>query len=340
MWNAVIVDRDYGSVNVENQKKLQEKYLQNGITLRMEHYETPEEIVVGCQDADAILGTGNPPITKAVLEALPNLKLVQRFGIGVNSVDLEAAKKSGVLVLYMPGFCVEELALHACALILDLLRNVSYYDRGIRQGEWRKASGPVPRNPRDLTLGLYGFGGSAKPLYDIFYHGFGTKVITCDPYINKAIKENYDVEIVSFDELLGKADILSIHAPLTPETRYIFNQAAFQKMKNDAMIINISRGELIDQDDLIKALEAGEIGFAGLDVFEKEPLPVQNPLTKCEKAVLTCHSAFYGDHAQQNQLRLALELVDSVLNKRSVPDSYIANKGVISKIKNLQIIGQ
>ena len=265
--------------------------------------------------------------------------MVQRFGIGVNSVDLDAATESGTLILFMPGFCVQELAIHASALILDLLRNVSFYDRGIRQGEWRKATGPVPRNPKDLTLGLYGFGGSAKPLYNIFYHGFGTKVITHDPYISKDIKENFDVEIVSFDDLLAQSDIVSIHAPLTPETRHIFNRDAFAKMKNDAMIVNISRGELIAQDDLIQALEDGEIGFAGLDVFEKEPLPVSNPLIRCDRAVLTCHSAFYGDHAQRNQLQLAVDLVNGVLNKNSVPGSYIANKGVVSKIESLQIVG-
>lgn len=338
MWNAVIVDRDYGSVSLEKQKELQHKYAENGINLRLEHYKTPEEIVAGCQDADAILGTGNPPITREVLEGLPNLKVVQRFGIGVNSVDLEAAKETGTLILYMPGFCVQELAVHASALILNLLRNVSYYDRGIRQGEWRKATGPVPRNPKDLTLGLYGFGGSAKPLYHIFYHGFGTRVITCDPYISKDIRENFDVEVVSFDELLAQADIISIHAPLTNETRHIFNQDAFRKMKKDAMIINISRGELIHQDDLTQALANHEIGFAGLDVFETEPLSAESPLAKMDNAVLTCHSAFYGVNAQSNQLRLAFELVDSVLNNHCVSAKYIANRGVVSKVEEFNII--
>lgn len=139
MWNAVIVDSNYGSVNMENQKYILQQYEQNGICLRIEDYTTPEEIIAGCQEADAILGTGNPPITREVLENLPKLKLVQRFGIGVNSVDLEAATEADTLILFMPGFCIEELANHASALILNLLRNVSYYDRGIRKGEWRKS---------------------------------------------------------------------------------------------------------------------------------------------------------------------------------------------------------
>ena len=338
MRNAVIVDCNYGSVSLENQEYIKHEYEKNGINLRLAHYTTPQEILDNCKDADAILGTGNPPITKEVLEGLPKLKVVQRFGIGVNSIDLEAATKTGTLILYMPGFCVQELALHASALILNLLRNVSFYDRNIRNGQWPKAQGYIPRNPKDLVLGLYGFGGSARPLYDIFYHGFGTKVITCDPYVKKDIKENYDVEIVSFDELLARADILSIHAPLTAETRHIFNREAFVKMKKEAMIINISRGGLIDQEALTWALDHGEIRFAGLDVFEQEPLPASNPLVHQDQAILTCHSAFYGDHAQKNQIQWTIDLVDSVLNKKCIRKTYIANKDVTSKINGFQIM--
>lgn len=338
MWNAVIVDRDYGSVSLENQEYIKQQYAANGINLRMAHYRTPQEILENCQDADAILGTGNPPITKEVLEGLKNLKVVQRFGIGVNSIDLEAASKAGVLILYMPGFCVQELAVHASALILDLLRNVSFYDRRIRMGQWPKAKGHMPRNPRDLILGLYGFGGSARPLYDIFYHGFGTKVITCDPYIRNEVRENYDVEIVSFDELLKRSDIISIHAPLTEETHHIFNRDAFIKVKQDAMIVNISRGGLIDQEALTWALDQGEIRFAGLDVFEQEPLAASDPLIQHEQTVLTSHSAFYGDHAQKNQIQLSIDLVDSVLNKKCVKKCYIANKDMSIKVDGFRII--
>lgn len=338
MWKAVIVDRDYGSVSLERQEYIRVQYEKNRIALRLEHYATPEEILQNCQDADVILGTGNPPITRAVLEGLPKLKLVQRFGIGVDSIDLETAKKQGILVLNMPGFCVDELALHATAMILNLLRNVSYYDRGIRKGEWRKAKGHLPRNPKDMTLGLYGFGGSARPLYNIFRNGFGSKIITHDPYLDTNIKGDYDVEVVTFEELLKNSDIISIHAPLTEETRLIFNKDAFRKMKDDSMIINIARGELIHQGDLIQALEKGYIRFAGLDVFEKEPLPITSPLIENENAVLSCHSAFYGDHALENQLKLAVDLVYSVLNNHCVAAKFIVNKGVVSRIENFVVM--
>ena len=334
MWNAVIVDRDYGSVSLDKQEFLKHEYSKYGINVRIEHFKTPEEILNSCKDADALLCLGNPPITKAVLEGLPNVKVVQRFGIGVNSVDLDVATKMGTLVLNMPGFCIEELAIHATGLILDLLRNISYYDRELRQGEWKKAQGPVPRNPKDLVLGLYGFGGSAKCLYKIFHDGFGTKVIASDPYVEQT---ELDVEMVSFDSLLKESDIISLHAPLTPETKHIFNKSAFAKMKNDSIIINISRGELIQQEDLTQALAEGQIGFAGLDVFAKEPLPAGDPLFQCDRAVLTPHSAFGGGNSTQNQLSLALELVNDVLNHSCVTGRYIANKGVQSKIAHFTI---
>ena len=335
MWKACIVDSQYGSMSQEQLSTLVSHYRQVGVDVTLVHYPTPEEIIANCGEMDAILCSGNPPITRAVLRSLPQLKVVQRFGIGVNSVDLEAAREYGVLVLNLPGFCVEELAVHAAALILDLLRNIGYYDRGIRQGIWRKAKGFLPPSPKDLTLGLYGFGGSARPLYRIFHHGFQTKVIACDPYITAGQLTGYDVELVSFDALLARSDIISIHAPLNEETRHIFNYAAFQRMKPESAIINIARGPLICQSDLIRALQEGEIRFAGLDVFEEEPLPADSPLIQMDNVVLTCHSAFYGVNSRANVDRMVVELMDLIVNQHTIPRKYVANLGVRPKMAGL-----
>ncbi|WP_406541712.1 NAD(P)-dependent oxidoreductase [Clostridium ljungdahlii] len=238
----------------------------------------------------------------------------------------------------MPGFCIKELSIHAAALILNLIRNVGFYDRGIRKGEWRKAAGYVPRNLEEMTVGIFGFGASGRLLYQIFKKGFGSKVIVCDPFIDKSIQNSMDVTVVSFEEMLKNSDIISIHAPLTPETRHIFDYKAFKQMKNTSMIINVSRGGLINQQDLEKALADGEIRYAGLDVFEKEPLSPNSPLISNENVALTCHSAFYGENAQKNQIKLAIELVDCVLNKKSVKRKYVANKDVLNKFEDLNII--
>ncbi len=332
MWNAVVVDKNYGSVSPENLLEIQRAYKAKGVFLRLEHYTTPEEIIDGCRDSDAILATGNPPITKAVLDGLKNLKVVQRFGIGVNSVDLDAATANGILVMYIPGFCITELAVHATALILNLLRNVGYYDRGIRKGEWRKATGPLPLNPGKMTIGLYGFGGSAREIYHIFANGFGSRILVCDPYFTPENPADWKAEFVGFETMVSESDVISIHAPLTAETRHIFNADVFKKMKKTAMIINIARGELINQEDLIEALRSNEIGFAGLDVFATEPLPVSSPLIGMENVVLTPHSAFYGVDAQQNQISLAIELVTGALVDKCIPKRYIANPDVVDKL--------
>jgi D-3-phosphoglycerate dehydrogenase len=189
-----------------------------------------------------------------------------------------------------------------------------------------------------MTLGLFGFGASGKLLYQIFKQGLGSKVIVCDPFIDKSIEKSMDVTVVSFGELLKNSDIISIHAPLTPETKHIFDYKAFEQMKNTSMIVNVSRGGLINQQDLEKALTDGEIRYAGLDVFEKEPLSLNSSLIDNENVALTCHSAFYGEHAQKNQIQLAIQLVDLVLNKKNVKKKYVANKDILNKLGNLKII--
>jgi len=338
MYKAVLVDRDYGSVTIEKQNYIKSEYEKRGISLELQHYTTSEEIISGCKDVDIILGTGNPPITRKVIESLPNLKIVQRFGIGVNSIDLEAASQNGVLTLYMPGFCANELAYHAAALIMSILRNIAFYDRKIRNREWPKAKGPVPRDPKGLVLGLYGFGDSSKPLYRIFKDGFGLRVIANDKYIKPESLADFDVELVEFEKLLRESDIISIHAPLTYETKHIFNKDAFKLMKKDSVIVNISRGSIIKEDDLIEALENNEIGFAGLDVFEAEPLDKNNKLLSMDNVVLTPHSAFYGDKAQKNQIQWAIDLVDNAINNKKIERKFIANKDFKSKIEGLEIL--
>ena len=331
MRKAVVVDKDYGSVTESDLLELQDAYAGCGIELELCHLTTEDEIIGRCGEAEAILGTGNPPITANVLAALPKLKLVQRFGIGVNSIDLQAATDYGKAVLYMPGFCVEELAAHAASLILSLFRNTVYYDRHIRAGEWPKARYYMPRQIPQMTIGLYGFGGSAKPLYRIFHNGFGCRVLACDPYVPEAVKQEYDVEFVDFDTMLRESDVISLHAPLNGETRHIFNWEAFRKMKPEAAIVNIARGPLICEEDLIRALEEGEIRFAGLDVFETEPLPQDSPLRGREDVVLTCHSAFYGEGSKRQQLTWAKDLVMEALNEGIVRKQHLANRKLMEK---------
>ena len=338
MKNATVVDKDYGSVSIAELEALKEQLAVKGIDLSLAHCRTEDEIIAAAKDSSIIIATGNPPITKKVMEQLPELKAVIRCGIGVNSVDLNAATELNKVILFMPGFCVGELAVHATALALSLNRNIGYYDRRIRQGQWPKAQYYMPRSPKDMVLGLYGFGGSAKELYKIWHFGFGSKVITCDPYVPEEVRNQFEVTFVDFETMLRESDILSIHAPLNDETYHIFSTEAFKKMKNDAIIINIARGGLIDQEALAAALEQGEIRFAGLDVFEQEPIPVNSCLLNRDDVALTCHSAFYGEESKARQLQWAYEMTAGALNEATVPAGRVANRAVMNTFKEFKFI--
>ena len=329
---AVVVDKDYGSVTAQELAQVQQAYAAAGIQLELCHFTTEDEIIAGCQGAVAILGTGNPPVTRKVLEALPELKFVQRFGIGVNSIDLDAAAEHGVIVLNLPGFCAKELADLAAAMILGLIRNTGYYDREIRRGGWPKCQYFLPGDVREMTLGLYGFGGAARELYRIFRGGFGTKVIACDPYISHEVKAQYpDVDFVSFEELVTESDIISVHVNLTPETTHVFSTDTFRKMKNTAMIINTSRGPVIDQKALAQALEQGEIRYAGLDTMEQEPISPDDPLLNMENVILSPHSGSYGVGAKKTQIQLVCQLVPQAVTEGALPARCVANREVMKK---------
>ena len=338
---AVVVDKDYGGMRPQELDQIEEAYAAAGIALERLEYKvvaaqqrepTEEEIIAGCQGAQAILATGNPPITREVMEALPEVKFVQRFGAGVNSIDLEAAAELGVIVLNLPGFCAKELADVATAMIMGLIRNTAYYDREIRKGNWPKYQYLLPPDVRELTLGLYGFGLAGRHLHDIFHKGFGTHVIACDPYVSEGVKDQYpDVEFVDFETLLRRSDIISIHVVLTPETTHVFDREAFRKMKNTAMIINTSRGPVIDNDALAWALETGAIRYAGLDTVEWEPLPEDSPLKRLDNIILNPHSGSYGVGSKKTQLQMICALLPGAVSGGTVPARCVADRGVLEK---------
>lgn len=325
---VVLLDYTYLG-GLEIFKTEQEELKNNGIDLVFAECKTEEDIINVASDAHIILCCGNPPITRRVISHLENCKAIIRYGIGVNSVDLKAATEFKKIVYFMPGFCAEELVIHASALILNLLRNVNFYDSNIRKGSWPKAKGNLPRRLSNMIVGLYGFGASARPMAKVFKDGFNSTVIACDPFASDSLYEEYGVNKVSFDELLFNSDIISIHAPLNNETHHIFNKDTFSKMKSDAMIINIARGPLINENDLIDALLSGQIKYAGLDVFEKEPINLDNPLLKMTNVVLTPHSAFYGKESLQNQHLTSAKLVIETLINNNIIVENVANKDVI-----------
>lgn len=257
-----------------------------------------DEIIRNVRDADGII-TSESPITRRVLEALTQCKVVLRTGVGYDVIDVEAATENGIAVVNIPDLWTREVANQAMSLLLACNRKVVDMDRAIRASSW------TPRPPHTIgalhgeTLGILGLGriGSAMAQRA---KGFELSVIAHDPYISDEVFGERGVERVSFEDLMGRSDYLSVHTPLTSETRHIINENALRMMKPNAYLINTSRGPVVDEAALIKALQEGWIAGAGLDVLEQEPPASDNPLLAMDNVALSPHSG----HASVESLRL------------------------------------
>jgi len=296
-----------------------------GARLVMADEPTLEGILKVASQADALMVTYGQ-ITAEVIDGLEKCKVIGRFGLGVDNIDVEAATNAGIAVVYVPDYCVDEVSDHAMALLLDLARKVSFSNQLVQSGRWEMSAVAPLSRLRGRVMGLAGFGRIPRALTPKA-QAFGLKVIACDPYVEKADAGALDVEIVDFKTLLETSDYLSIHVPMMPETRHLFNADAFSQMKPDALIINTARGPLVDTDALAKALDAGHLAGAALDVMPVEPPPANSPLLGRDNVILTPHTAFYSVEAlAELQVKAARGVVDVLTGKKPV---YPINPGVL-----------
>ncbi|SER14373.1 C-terminal binding protein [Piscibacillus halophilus] len=295
-----------------------------GIELTLEQCQTEEEVIEKCRDADAILNQ-YAPISRKVIESLGNLKVVARYGIGFNTVDLDAATENGVVVANVTDYCLDEVSDHAMALLLSSVRKVTLMNNEVKNGNWDyKVAIPVYRM-RGRTLGLMGFGNIPQRLTEKA-QAFGIQVMAYDPFVPKEVAESLNVKLVELDELYEESDYISVHLPLNEKTEKIISHDAFKKMKKDAFIINTSRGPVIDEQALILALQNGEIAGAGLDVLEHEPIDEAHPFLNMNQVILNPHSAFYSVEAEAELKRKTAQNVADVLN--GYFPSYLVNQDV------------
>jgi D-3-phosphoglycerate dehydrogenase len=263
--------------------------------LQLASAATPEAILAVARQADALLVT-YAKITGDIIRQLERCQIIARFGIGVDNIDLEAATQAGIVVTYVPDYCVDEVSDHALALLLALARKVTFANQQVQTGRWEMPAVVPLRRLRGRTLGLAGFG-KIPQLLTPKAQAFGLKVITFDPYVSAEVIASLGVERVTFDQLLQNSDYISIHAPLTPETHHLFNAQAFQQMKPEALLINTARGPLVDVEALAVALDEGRLAGAALDVLPVEPPPADFPLRGRDNVILTPHTAFYSEEA-------------------------------------------
>jgi D-3-phosphoglycerate dehydrogenase len=262
---------------------------------RMAKSASADDILAVARDADAILVT-YAKLPGELLRQLTRCKAIGRVGLGVDNIDLPAAKELGIAVNYVPDYCLREVSDHAMALLLALARKVTLSNKLVQSGRWEVPPIVPLRRLEGQVLGLVGFGNIPRALAPKAL-SFGLKVLTHDPYVKADVLAAAGVEGVSFDDLLQKSDFVSVHAPLLPATRGLMNAVAFAKMKKGAFLINTARGPLVDEPALIAALDSGHLGGAGLDVVTTEPLAKDSPLIGRDNVILTPHTAFYSVEA-------------------------------------------
>jgi D-3-phosphoglycerate dehydrogenase len=263
--------------------------------MRMSKSTGAEDILAVARDADAILVT-YAKLPADLLTQLTRCKAIGRFGLGVDNIDVPAAAARGIVVTYVPDYCMQEVSDHAMALLLALARKVPYSNKLVQAGRWEMPAVAPLRRLEGQVLGLIGFGNIPRAVAPKA-KAFGLKVVAYDPYAAKDVFVAAGVESVSFDDLLARSDFISVHAPLLPATRGLVNAAAFAKMKKGALIVNTARGPLIDEPALIAALDSGHLGGAALDVVMTEPLAKDSPLIGRDNVILTPHTAFYSVEA-------------------------------------------
>jgi len=282
-----------------------------GAELRLAADVTPAAIMEAAGSADAVLVT-YARITGEMIRGMTRCRIISRFGIGVDNVDIAAATAAGIVVTKVPDYCIDEVSDHAMALLLAAVRKIPFADARVHAGEWKMPSVVPIHRLRGTTLGLVGFG-RIPQLVAPKAQAFGMLVVAADPFVPKAVMEAAGVEPVTFDALVERSDYISIHAPLTADTHHLFDAAVLGRMKPTAYLVNTARGPLIDEAALIDALNTGRIAGAALDVVETEPPPPGSALLACRNLILTPHTAFYSDESLVELQTKATEEVVRVL---------------------------
>ncbi len=306
---VLITDYDYSDVQLEH-----ELYREAGIEVATRQCRTEDDVVRAAEGCFGLL-VQYAPINTKVFTARPEIRIVSRIGTGVDNVDTADAKRHGVWVANSPDYGIGEVATHALAMTLSLLRHLPWYDRDIRQGTWGHSSAGKLRRVGNLTLGILGLGRIGKRMAHLGRNCF-KRVIACDPYIIDGDFPSY-VERVSLEQLFSQSDTISLHVPLTQETRGMVDARLFKLMKPESFLVNTARGAVVNIDDLVAALNAGLLEAAALDVLPVEPPPAELPLLQHPRVILTPHAAFYSDESEIELRRKAAQnLVDWVRQGR------------------------
>ena len=302
----VITDCSWGSYDVEKQ------YLPKDAEVVCKQILTEDEVIETCKGAVATLSE-YAPYTRRVLEALPDLKIIANSAMGVDNIDLDAAKELGIAVANVPDYCFDEVAEHAMALILSTLRNIPGYNEKVRKDkEWDFADAPKLYRINGMTMGLIGCGRIPRKAA-VMAKGFGMKLVGYDPYLPKEVAAEFGIEMMSIEELAAVSDVILSHVPLMPSTEKMVSHNLFDNLKKHPIFVNTSRGGTVDHDALCDALASGAVRAAALDVVDEEPANFNSRIFTFDNVIFTPHAAFYSETALEEVRRRSAENVTHFL---------------------------
>lgn len=323
-FTIAVVDYDYLDIGIE--KEIVEG---SAGELVYGHAQTEDEVIEIARNADGIINQ-YASITRKILAALPKCKVVSRYGIGVDTIDAEAATDLGVVVCNVPAYCIHEVSDHALALMLSLSRRIVKANNQIKKGGW-DFSLLTPIFPaQKCTVGIVGLGNIGK-CFAQKVKALGYTCIATDPYIDAQIFIELGVKQVSLPELLKSSDVVSLHVPLTEETHHLIGVQELEMMKPTAILINTARGKIVDQEALAHALKSSTIAGAGLDVLEAEPPAPRDPVVGLENAIITPHIAYYSEESIVRLRSITTRSAIAVL--QGVMPYAVVNPEVLKRIK-------
>ena len=295
---------------------------QEGIEVVNKPGLSKDELLKEVKDADALIVRSGTKVTADVIAAAEKLKVVGRAGIGVDNIDIEAASKKGIIVMNTPGGNATAAAELTIAMMVSLARHIPYAHMSMKQGKWEKKKF-MGIELTGKTLGIIGLGNIGRIVAERA-RGLKMKVLAYDPFVSAENVKKIGVEVVSLDEIFEKSDFITVHTPLTKDTKYLIDKSAFAKMKDGVRILNCARGGIIKEADLLEAIESGKVAGAALDVYETEPPPPDSPLLKNDKIIFTPH---LGASTVEAQVNVAVAIVDQIID-------YLLN-GNISNAVNM-----
>lgn len=318
---GIVVVTDHVFPNLDQEREI---LAAAGHELRYEgDAHTPEEVRAVVAGADGVLNC-YAPVPADVIGSMQGCRIIARYGIGLDTIDIHAATERDIVVTNVPDYCIDEVSDHALALILALGRGVVRLDRSVRSGTWNPMVARPLHRIRGRSLGLVGFGRIARRLAEKAVP-IGFRILATDPYVPPEAIEAAGAKAMDLHTLITSSDVVSVHAPLTEESRHLIGAPELRAMRTGAFLVNTSRGPLVDLDAVRAALDAGHLGGVALDVLEREPPDAADPLFERPDVIVTPHAAFYSEESMSEQQRKAAEQVAVALRGEMPPYAVNAN---------------